>query len=316
MRRLTLVCLFLATMTFAFGQNYYVALVRGKVYYENKLIEKKDKIKLKGNLKFSSSDDYVKISGPGGIYTIKPGDDPKSQNEFLVAVREELFPKTRTFVTALQGEIFDFNSYFGLMGNYTTFFEKAHLRRTVPDLKENQEFGFLHKTDQGLFYVTAQIEDSLLVIRKKDFMLPKIKGERPVIQQTAIVEVHDRKLWEELISSAESIEDVKAVIPLYGEYFLNSGRVETDPETGEEIKQKKSPPTAIILDFMGPSRFIKRREFVKDMRFYLKLFKSPDAEAFLNTDEFMEYLDEAYGSNIFDLDDVLRNDLHLKRFYD
>ncbi|MCB0652405.1 MAG: hypothetical protein KDC85_14100 [Saprospiraceae bacterium] len=316
MRRLTLVCLFQAIMTLAFSQNYYVAIVKGQVYYENKLIEKKDKIKLKGNLKFSSSDDYVKISGPGGIYTIKPGDDPKSQNEFLVAVREELFPKTRTFVTALQGKIFDFNSYFDLMGNSTTFFEKAHLRRPVPELKEKEELGFLHETNHGLYYVTAQIEDSLLVIRKKDFMLPKIKGERPVIRQTAIVEVTDRKLWEELLSNAESIEDIKAVVPLYGEYFMSLGRVETDPETGEEIKKKKSPPTAIILDFMGPSRFIKRREFVKDMRFYLKLFKSPDAEAFLDTDEFMEYLDEAYGSNIFDLDDVLRNDLHLKRFYD
>ena len=41
-------------------------------------------------MRFTSKDDYVKFSGPGGLYTINPGMDRESDNEFLVAVKEAL----------------------------------------------------------------------------------------------------------------------------------------------------------------------------------------------------------------------------------
>lgn len=142
MKRLALVCLFLATVTFAFSQNYYVAMVSGKVYYEKKLINKKDKIKMKGNLKFSSADDYVKISGPGGIYTIRPGDDPKSQNEFIVGVRQELFPPTRAFATVSNSMSMSISQgiHLEVVGNVEDGFNVDIYNDTLLLVKNTEEF--------------------------------------------------------------------------------------------------------------------------------------------------------------------------------
>ena len=72
MKNISLLFLCLLYGTIAFGQNYYVAIVHGEVYYNNKRVKKRDKIKMKGNLKFSSDTDYVKLSGAGGLYIIRP----------------------------------------------------------------------------------------------------------------------------------------------------------------------------------------------------------------------------------------------------
>jgi hypothetical protein len=93
--RITLITLCLLFSLSLTAQNYYVALVKGKVYYEDVLLKPRTKIELKGNLRFTTKDDYVKVSGPGGIHTIRPVAKKTGGYEFLRAVTQELFPAAK-----------------------------------------------------------------------------------------------------------------------------------------------------------------------------------------------------------------------------
>ena len=77
------------------AQSYYVALVRGQVFYDNIPVKPRMKIELRGKLRFTAKDDYIKVSGPGGIHTIRPAEKAGGGYEFLRAVTQELFPRAR-----------------------------------------------------------------------------------------------------------------------------------------------------------------------------------------------------------------------------
>lgn len=77
------------------AQNFYVAIVKGKVTYNDEPLKPRDKIELRGNLRFGSPQDYVKISGPTGIHTIRPTEKEGGGYEFLRAVTAELFPAAK-----------------------------------------------------------------------------------------------------------------------------------------------------------------------------------------------------------------------------
>lgn len=309
-----MLCFFLAFQSFAFGQNYYVALVKGKVYYQEKLLNKRDKIKLKGTLKFTTKNDYVRISGPGGLYTIKPEQGIERGNEFLVAVKEELFPRTRPLTTAVHSFVPGMFNYFQLDESWSyTFFDKTHFYETVPPLKANEEYGFLHFTNQGLVYRTAQVEDSLFVIRKEDFVLDTLGGKAPFLYKTAMVWVKDKSRMMETIKNIEYPPHFQKYFPPFEGEIPESYFHRDDPLTEENLAHMKTAPGA-ILDVMGPSRFIDKDDFVKDMLFYKKLFKPKDRIEFMGTNEFEDYLYEAYGV-IYPPDfwDVLDNDLRFKK---
>jgi hypothetical protein len=298
------------------GQNYYVAVVKGKVYYQNKLLKKRDKLKMKGVIRFTSQDDYIKVSGPGGLYRIDPTTDPKSSNEFLVAVREELFPKIREHDTSQDSWSANYNDYFYQSGGCYTFLEKSDLRRETPQLKKGEELGFLHETDQGLFYKTAVVEKRKLAIRKKDFTLVSDKKQDPVLKQTAIVQVLDKQKWKELIQGKDSISQILKSTPRYGAIPADTYGYTFDPEK-REMNENKIPYPAIILDYMGPPRFVNRRKLMKDLRFHLKQCKASDIETFLGYFEYESYIWDTYGHlKKADLDKVLREDLKLTSQYD
>ncbi len=294
MRSFILMLFLLISTVYLPAQNYYVALVKGKVYYQDKLLKKKDKIKMKGVLRFTSKNDFVKFSGPGGLYTIGPGMDRESGNEFLVAVKEEFFPKIRSLSTSENDIVYDPNYYFNQRGFPGTFLDKTHFYSSAPELNEGEELGYLHETDLGLFYNTAVVEDSLLIIRKQDFSLPK---EAKLIK-TAIVKVKDQKAWLQLFREKGSIDQIHNEVEHYG-YFKDSPEETTFP--------------AIILDYMGPPEFVDRKAFAQDLRFHVKASKTRDIETFLETFGYSAYIFDVYG-DLRDLDivDVLKNDLKLK----
>jgi hypothetical protein len=251
LRSLVLLCFFLASQSFVVGQNYYVALVKGNVYYQDKLLKKRDKIKLKGTLKFTTKNDYVRISGPGGLYTIKPEQGIERGNEFLVAVKEELFPATRALTTAVHSFVPGMSNYFKLDESWTyTFFNETHFYEAVPPLKANEEYGFLHFTNQGLIYRKARVQDSLFVIRKEDFALDTLDGKAPYLHKTAMVWVKDKSRWMEAIKNIEYPPDFQKYFPPYDgeipEYYF----YRDDPLTEENLAHMKTAPGA-ILDVMG-----------------------------------------------------------------
>lgn len=294
------------------AQNYYVALVKGKVYYQDKLLKKKDKIKMKGVLRFTSMGDYVKFSGPGGLYTIGPGMDRGSGNEFLVAVKEEFFPKIRALSTSENDIVVDPGYYFNQRGFSGTFLEKTHFYWKAPDLKPGEELGYLHETDQGLFYRTAAVKDSTLIIRKQDFAFPE-EANVPNLIKTAIVKVQDKQAWLKLIRDKKNIAHIQNRVERYGFDRSPTGLPGSqEPPDGEYTFPERIYP-ATILDYMGPPKFVNRKTFAEDLRFQIKACKAKDINTFLDDYGYAAYIFEAYGDlREMDIVDVLQNDLKLK----
>lgn len=309
--------LFVST-AFLSAQNYYVAVVKGKIFYEDKQLKKRDKIKMKGLLRFTAKSDFLKVSGPGGLYTLTPGMDEESGNEFFVAVKEEFFPKIRPHATSQQGMVLAMrdNYYFNQRGYSMTFLNRTYLLTPVPELEPGEEIGFLHETDKGIFYKTAQLEGRSLQIYEKEFSMPG----KETLQKTAIVKVKDKPRWMELINGKDSIAQIEGLVDRYSwEPVPESAPILIfDPETGEETVIEEVPNPAEILDFMGPPQFVNRRKMVKDLRFHLRQCKAEDIEMFMKYYEYEDYIYETYGAlrDYPDLEDVLRNDLKLTSRYD
>ncbi len=327
MRLLFLILLFSSFFTCLDGQNYYVALIKGKVYYEDKLLKKRDKIKMKGVIKFTDRSDYLKVSGPGGLYTLTPGMDKESSNEFFISVKDELFPKIRHHSTSAAQRIFIDGYYFNQLGISQTFLNKTHLKAFAPELQKEEEIGFLHETTNGLHYKTGEIRDKLLLIREKDFSTPG----KAKLEKTAIVKVRDKSRWLSLVSEKDSIsqiEDLVDGVRWISREEIFSGIIPTgdpnpepafNPQTGEPIETDQVPSPAEILDFMGPPTFVNRRKMVKDLRFHLRKCKATDIEMFMSEYGYKRYIIDTYGylREYPDIDDVLRKDLKLtSRFED
>lgn len=319
MRIFCLLSFLIIIVPFASGQNYYVAVVKGKVFYEDRLLKKRDKIKMKGVLRFTSKQDYLKVSGPGGLYTINPGIDQDSGNEFLVAVKEEFFPKIRQHSTSMENISMDLSSqhYFDQKGRSGHFLDKTFLIRKIPDLNEGEELGFLHETSSGLIYKTAQTNEKHLLIREQDFSFKK----NTELKQTAIVQVRNKSKWLELISDKDSIAQVEPLVDRYTWGFIADTQgptMDIDSETGEVTQIEEIPKPAEILDFMGPPSFVNRKKMVKDLRFHLRKCKATDIETFMEDYEFEDYIFDTYGylREYPDIDDVLRKDLKLTSRYD
>ncbi len=323
MKIFSLFLLLLCTTNSLLGQNYYVAVIKGKVYYENKLLKKRDKIKMKGMLRFTSAQDFIKVSGPGGLYTLDPGMAIKNGSEFFVAIKEELFPRIRPMSTSEQGNIvvtID-NHYFNQRGHRRSFLDKTYLTVPPPDIGEEQELGFLHETEKGLLYKTAKIIDGRLAIEEKDFS----RALKNNLNETAIVLVSDKSRWMELISGKDSIAQIKNAVDHYQPLWDKPASIEVPTliltETGETIEVKPEEPVpnpAQILDYMGPPTFVNRKKMAKDLRFHLKLCNAPDIETFLDDYEYEDYIFDTYGylRDYPDIDMILRKDLKLTSQYD
>lgn len=288
MRLLFISCFFLFAGAMVFGQNYYVAIIHGEVYYNNKLLKRRDKIKLKANntsvLKFSTANDYVKLSGPNGLFTVRPNSQPNQQNEFLVAVKEELFPKIRPIATTANSVTMNLRDccFFGLQGGYFSFFEKDEL--DAPPLKKGEKLGFLHETNLGLIYKSGRIKKGKLLLRKTDFSPPKINGQKPTIKHTYIVKVMDSKRFKTAIVGKDSLSQLGDLLYTY------KWGVEFNPTSG-------TSPMPIVeeLDHLDKPHFVNKRKMKRDLRFHLKQCKAKDISTFLDDYEYESYIFEEYG---------------------
>lgn len=89
-------CLWSQSIT---AQYYYVASLVGDVYYNDTLLKKRDRISLEGSIRFSDSQGLVKLSGPGGLYTLSADMAETTGSEFMLTLSQELFPKVRSIGT-------------------------------------------------------------------------------------------------------------------------------------------------------------------------------------------------------------------------
>ncbi len=270
------------------AQNYYVAGLKGDVYYQNKLLKKKDKVIPKGNIRFKNADSYVKLSGPGGFYTLSARMGKASGNEFLLTLSNELFPKVRLMTTA--APTFSIKFYpnilneWGFLGLYYDFLDKTKLAIDPAFTADGQMIYLLHETNQGLIYKKVDIRrDSILMLRTNQFAVSADNR----LTGTLIVQISDPALLDTILANYKTLNEVME-IPVFAK---------------EENKS-----TNQILDILNVGQIISRRTFIKDMHFLIKSCDAKTQEEFLNTVGIKEYISENYG-NIYRLEQVLRDDV-------
>ncbi|MCB0707357.1 MAG: hypothetical protein KDC34_18700 [Saprospiraceae bacterium] len=309
MKNLITLGIFLLICSSGYAQNYYVASFNGNIYYNGKLIQKRDKIPVKGELKFTSENDFVKLSGPGGLYTLTPNSDPDSGSEFLIALRNELFPQLRLHPTTANDMIAYRNTYFfNYPGCQYSFFERTILDRKIPYLKEGEELGFIHKTASGLIYKTAETKDSLLVINKSDFTVQQTTGEVLNIDSTFIVHVFDKAAFLQILSKSSSLDALRTEFDIVNSHY----QLPLD-ENGNPIVIEYP---AMILDLMGPTRFINKKAILKDLKFHIKRSVPTSIEMFLEEYEYESYIYNTYGNIYEQVMDTIWDELGLKSSYD
>ncbi len=293
--------LFIISLCFLFNrtvaQNYYVASLQGEVYYQNKLLKKKDKVTPKGNIRFKNANSQVKLSGPGGLYTLSAYMGRTSGKEFLLTLSNELFPSIRPISTTAASETISFypsilNEWL-FNGKYYTFFDKTVLRIDPSMTANGQTIIFLHETDKGLTYRKADIRrDSMLVIHRKNFNI----NTKSTPQRTLILQIIQPAVLDTIVSNYKTIAEV---IPLA--VFDHSDSTDV----------AKSQAKNQILDELGACRFINKRAFIKDMRFHIQQCKPKSQYEFLEIYEFDAYIFETYGGKIYELQQILLNEFGL-----
>lgn len=297
MKSLLLTLTLCALTSWSVAQNYYVAIVKGEVYYQDKLLKKKDKVTPKGKIRFKDANSYVKLSGPGGLYTLSPDMGKASGNEFLLALSNEVFPSVRPISSASPSGGMPTRQYWKFGETHYSFIENTELNIEPSMIADGKVIAFLHETEKGLFYKVAKVTpESNLVIRAEDFDLGKADNDSFKITQTAIVQIGESAILEKLIANYATIEDVAKEMPTFD--FLTA--------TSEEYK---APPNQ-ILDVMIQPRVINEKEFVKDLRFQIKQCRAKTQDEFLINYMFKDYLIDTYGS-IYQLQRVLEKDLGL-----
>lgn len=281
---------FLCNWTVA--QNYYVASLQGEVYYQNKLLKKKDKVILKGDLRFKNAESQVKLSGPGGLHTLSAHKGRAKGNEFLITLSNELFamPTLRETVRPSLGALSpNIRSEWHFLGQGFTFFNPTTLPIRPSSVANGQMIVFLHETNQGLRYQKADIhQDSMLVIHAKNFN--DRKGSTPY--RTLILQISERAVLDTLLSKYKTIDEVieSAIFP--------------------PIEYENPPANNQILDQLYAPQVINKRAFVKDMRFHIEQCNPKSQYELLEVYGFDEYIFETYGK-VYMLEQVLAKELKL-----
>lgn len=204
---LTFLCLLTGLLLPA--QSYYVALVKGKVYYEDVLLKPKTKIELKGNFRFTTKEDYLKVSGPNGIHTIRPQEKAGGGYEFVQAVTQELFPVAKprgSYVLSAWINIGDQLSLYDENHYVPEFFvegERLSLSSTLKP-KDYDKLYWVYQTASGAVHrEPARIDGDDLIITPASFYGPT--GEAFAV---------DGKAFLFFLKSQDNLPDVFEKVPI------------------------------------------------------------------------------------------------------
>ncbi|MBV6655495.1 MAG: Gfo/Idh/MocA family oxidoreductase [Mameliella sp.] len=298
MHRLMLICFLILGIAFNLpAQSYYVAIVKGEVFYQDQLLKRRDKIELGGELRFSSADDYVKVSGPGGLHIIYPqGKQPNRKNEFLVSVRQELFPEVRMRATVANNiSVITEGRYFGLEGKGGRYLFPQHYSIDSVRLSEAEALGLLHATSKGLVWEPLILENGDFTIDSTTFQLP----DNLQIDSSAIVLVRDHGYWDELMGQFDNMEAISGLVGAYYSYLEGPGGTGNEGVSQNEETMDNDNATKVeILDYLRPFEFVNPRIFFEDMRFHVEKSGARTSSEFIRDQFYDEYIREVYSSPI------------------
>ena len=246
MKKTTLIALVLLLgSSWLSAQNFYVALVKGEVYYQDQLLKPRDKVTLEGEFRFTSSDDFVKITGPTGIHTIRPVEKPGGGWEFILAVTEELFPAPRLLSTSVLSANYCPGDIMRLYcpNEYTAgvFFdgEERELDWDSRGFRPAEVHYLFQTTETGIQLRPASTTAESYVIRRADFALASPTDEM-LNDLMYIVAVNDLPEFERLITQANENGGWETLLPAIAiteerfDYLAVGSYTAQNPTVGEQ----------------------------------------------------------------------------------
>lgn len=326
------------------AQNYYVALIKGNVTYNGKVLKVRDKIQPNGELRFSSADDYVKVSGPGGIYTLTPEQQSSGGGEFFTALREELFPATRlrgSFASMIGIGPFE-PDYFSL-DSHISYFDRKPLPLREALIGHEQQLAFVTQgTDGSIHSIPARIKDGALILDRRSFDdIDNGAGNITVDStyqrySTAIVVINDPAAWSESLATAKSINElnwdtytIARDYSLAGRSMVDTSEDELSPEElaarqallAEQEAAGRAFPSidyaeaaATVLDYFSPHYLVDFRVFKRDLKRQIRAMRPTSYQELMHDFFFDEYLEEAYGVLLFTEEQSALINNYIERF--
>lgn len=296
------------------AQNYYVTAFKGRVSYKGKVLQKKDKIRVKGRLVFSTMNDWVKVVGPGGIYKLEPESKGSTGSEFFTALREELFPRVRergSFAYDAESNTSQPNCL--EIHWMLTYFSGHQFSLPGPVTGHEENLRYIFLVDDGVAVRPALLEEGRIILDKKTWAdidnlvepQPFLEDESLLNEYAAVVVINDAAAFQaavdqatnfadmglDLISCSELIMDWKVYPEGSDQYAKDSAKVAdyAYPDTNQP------DATATVLSFFNPQQFIDGKLFDEELRFMIKKAQPEDAEDFLTNMQYENYLKEEYG---------------------
>ncbi len=312
-RQLLLLCLLLAS-SIAYGQNYYVTAFSGKVTYKGKVLKKRDKIQVKGKLVFADDKGWIKVVGPGGIYTLKPEKKESAGSEFFTALREELFPLVRQRGSFAYGAVTHGNRPSCLPINpMITYFNGA--RFSLPDelVGFEKSLYFIFLTESGVETRPVVAKSGAAVVDAKywkdidqlvyPWRNPSLSAG-DISANAAIVVVNDLEAFKSAQSKADNFADLGLDLTSCGGAFrMLDIPYDSEQHRRDSIKVSSyaypdvSQPnaTGTLLTYLNPGKFTDRKAFDDELRFLIKKTQPESAGAFMEDMQFDTYLEDKYG---------------------
>ncbi|MEM6769511.1 MAG: hypothetical protein AAF597_02905, partial [Bacteroidota bacterium] len=295
------------------AQTYYVAAIKGKVSYRDKLLKKRDKIRIEGQLTFGSKDDWVKVAGPGGIYTLKPEKPSGSGSEFFTALREELFPKIRLRGSFANGAIWDASEPLCLgISTMANYFHGKKVK--LPDVLfgHERDIRYVFVVDGRVEILSVKIKKGALILHEKywkevearSYVDHDYRKSRLDVGASAVVVVNDWVRFEAARDTARNFaqmgfDEISCsaldITPL--EYNDPAQRAADSLRISTYAYPLQALPnaTATLLNFFYPESMLDRKVFERDIRFLIKKTQTKDADDFLRTMKFDDYISENNG---------------------
>lgn len=252
------------------AQHYYVAFLKGNITYNGKPLAKRNRIRANGQLKFSSENDVLKVSGPGGVYTFLP-DKPNGRGEFITALREELFPTAR----ARGSYAANFAANYG---DPTFFFGKDSYPQLSPTsyplrgetIGRNQDLFLVATGPAGLLTAPATVKGNILTLTARPF-----RAYDPT--EVHLVLVNDPELWQRRTQPGSTLDQLGMV----SHALPPSGNLQSHPIT--------------LLNSYQPGLMNERKEVFRQLRRQLKYIRPATADTFLRDESVLDLFRQWYG---------------------
>lgn len=255
------------------AQTYYVAIIKGEVTYNGKPLKKRAKITPEGELRFGTPESYLKVSGPGGIFTFR-AQEKDTRGEFVTALSQELFPTVKAKKSFAYSLGVDTRISYLFTPQSPPFWDQDYF---LPDSLVGRagDVYFAADGNDGLIISRAADKKGRVKVRKAAF-----EEKRPT--KVFILMVNDHREWDRRIVQADSVAHLGAEV----EYWPDSARATARPQV-------------TLMTSYSPGGMVDRKPFQQEIRRQVKYIKPAKASDLLDDYDVQELFKEMFGVSTF-----------------